>query len=370
MTCLPTLNSNVLYVNNDWAEEYWQPVFNAVLPSPSKKVDVYHCYIHGSTGPGSPSVRAKNYQLTSAYDIIVWAGWLTDGREGIWWSAKENDCRMLIDWMNISEHPCGLWVSCDAAAYNLDVSASQSGIALLNAWCGVDVVVNSYYQLTGGFAGGGNISPLVTGSADAGIFVHGGVPDKFYAQGGCPAMNDFDVLEKAGTAKRALSYPSYMGTNYYSAISHEILNAGNYSVRTMWFGFDYPNVRDDVLGAPIDRFEIARDVFSWFQVPTNVNVSPAEAPLAYKLGQNFPNPFNPSTVIGFDMREKSFVTIKIFSVSGQLVRTLIDGVKEPGSYSVAWNGRNNRGSAVGSGIYFYKMETKGFSETKKLVLLR
>jgi hypothetical protein len=370
MTCLPTLNSNVLYVNDDWAEEYWQPVFNAVLPSPSKKVDVYHCYTHGTTGFFSPSARAKNYQLTSAYDIIVWAGWFTDGTEQVWGSAKEDDCRMLIDWMNLSDHPCALWVQCDAAAYNLDAASSQSGLELLATWCGVDVVANSYYQLTGGFRAGGNVSPLVTGNADAGIFVHSGVPDMFYVQGGCPGMNDFDVLEKTGTAKRALSYPSYMGTNYYAAISHELMNAGSYAVRTMWFGFDYPNVRDDVVSAPIDRFEIAKDVFSWFQVPTNVGVSPAEVPLAYKLGQNFPNPFNPRTVIGFDVREKSVVTIKIYSVAGRLVRTLIDGVKEAGSYSVAWDGRSNRGTAVGSGVYFYKMETKGFSETKKLVLLR
>ncbi|MCX5754172.1 MAG: T9SS type A sorting domain-containing protein [Candidatus Krumholzibacteria bacterium] len=96
----------------------------------------------------------------------------------------------------------------------------------------------------------------------------------------------------------------------------------------------------------------------------------AEVPSAFKLSQNFPNPFNPSTTIKFDMKAKGLVALKIYDVAGRLVRTLVDEVKDAGVYSAVWDGRNNIGADVASGIYFYKMETEEFQATKKLVLLR
>jgi flagellar hook assembly protein FlgD len=64
------------------------------------------------------------------------------------------------------------------------------------------------------------------------------------------------------------------------------------------------------------------------------------------------------------------VALKVYNVAGQLVRTLVNGTKDAGSYTITWDGKNNRGSGVASGIYFYKMETKDFSQTKKMVMLR
>jgi flagellar hook assembly protein FlgD len=93
-------------------------------------------------------------------------------------------------------------------------------------------------------------------------------------------------------------------------------------------------------------------------------------PKSYNLAQNFPNPFNPSTTIKYDMKDKGLVTLKVYNVAGQLVRTLANSVKNAGSYTVAWDGKNDRGGSVASGIYFYKMETKDFSQTKKMVMLR
>ncbi len=201
--------------------------------------------------------------------------------------------------------------------------------------------------------------------------MHAGVPDKFYAFGGCPIINGFDVLEKTAFGKYALSYPVYNATNRYAAIASTQLNPAGFSVYTLWFGFSYQSIRDDVNTAPIDRFEIMRDATSWMQGVTNAaRHSGGRAPKFTKLAQNFPNPFNPSTTIKFDLKEKGLVTLKVYNVAGQLVRTLVDGVRDAASYSIAWDGRNNIGSTVASGIYFYKMETKDFSQTRKMVLLR
>ena len=380
-TCLPTNNSDVLFVDDcsgrgSWrgsVEQYWMPVFRAVLAHPNDSVDVYD--VNGPTsgvsnGPGS---RAKTQQLVDAYNKIVWDSGdlrtitISDGTVN---SDKSNDCNMLIGWFETSLHVCGLWVCGDGIAYNLDKLATTPALTLMSTWCGVDFIADSYFDETGGRTGGGTVTPLVTGDADAGTFVHLGVPDKFYAYGGCFIINQFDVLDKTANGKRAAFYPVKNATNRYAAIASTTLNPGNFNVNTMWFGFSYQYVRDDVVSAPVDRFELAKNVFDWMQNVTNINVTPAETPKSTKLAQNFPNPFNPSTTIKFDLKDKGMVTLKVYNVAGQLVRTLVNGVKDANTYTVTWDGKNDRGGAVASGIYFYKMDTKDFSQTKKMVMLR
>jgi hypothetical protein len=95
-------------------------------------------------------------------------------------------------------------------------------------------------------------------------------------------------------------------------------------------------------------------------------------PARVRLHQNHPNPFNPETKIKYMVEggEAVQVGVKVYNVAGRLVKTLVDGVKPPGEYEVAWNGRNENGHQVASGIYFYKLKVSDYVETKKMVLLR
>jgi len=92
------------------------------------------------------------------------------------------------------------------------------------------------------------------------------------------------------------------------------------------------------------------------------------------LGDNFPNPFNPYTTIEFGVRNSEFgsefVNITIYNVRGQVVKTLVNDNFVAGSHSVVWNGRDDRDNPVGSGIYFYRMTTEDFQETRKMMLLK
>lgn len=88
------------------------------------------------------------------------------------------------------------------------------------------------------------------------------------------------------------------------------------------------------------------------------------------LYQNVPNPFNPSTVIRYDAPEGRGVTIKIFDAAGYLVRTLVDGERSTGSGAATWDGTDDRGRRVSTGIYFYRLEASGVSQTKKMLLLK
>lgn len=93
-------------------------------------------------------------------------------------------------------------------------------------------------------------------------------------------------------------------------------------------------------------------------------------PLATYIEQNYPNPFNPRTAINFSMKERGHVSINIYNIAGQLVKTLVNDTRKAGSYTTHWDGSNNNEMKVASGIYFYKMESMGFRQVKKMVLLR
>ena len=86
---------------------------------------------------------------------------------------------------------------------------------------------------------------------------------------------------------------------------------------------------------------------------TNKNNS---VPKEFAVSQNYPNPFNPSTVINYALPKSSLVTIKIYNILGQEVKTLINGQRQPGYYTVQWNGDNNSGRTVASGMYIYRVE--------------
>jgi len=93
-------------------------------------------------------------------------------------------------------------------------------------------------------------------------------------------------------------------------------------------------------------------------------------PTMFALNQNYPNPFNPETNIDFQVPTAGMVNVEIFNVLGQRVKTLISEQKDPGYYSVHWNGTNENGEVAPTGVYFYRMTAEGFTQTNKMVMLR
>jgi len=95
-----------------------------------------------------------------------------------------------------------------------------------------------------------------------------------------------------------------------------------------------------------------------------------ELPTVFRLVQNAPNPFNPVTKIAYHVPHESRISIRIYDVSGRLVRTLVDGVTEPGRRLAVWDGRNDSRESVGSGVYFCTMEAPDFRSSRKMMLLK
>lgn len=89
-----------------------------------------------------------------------------------------------------------------------------------------------------------------------------------------------------------------------------------------------------------------------------------------RLEQNFPNPFNPTTTLAYSLKDASNVNLTIYDVAGRQVRELVNERRERGAYRVVWDGRNDTGTTVSSGVYFYKLVAGSFTDTKKMTILK
>jgi len=97
-------------------------------------------------------------------------------------------------------------------------------------------------------------------------------------------------------------------------------------------------------------------------------------PRSFTLSQNYPNPFNSNTIIKFEISgtsgEAVQASLKVYNILGEKVKTLFDEAKYPGNHSVTWDGTNDRGEKIASGVYLYRLSTGKYSETKKMTLLK
>jgi hypothetical protein len=104
---------------------------------------------------------------------------------------------------------------------------------------------------------------------------------------------------------------------------------------------------------------------------THETSEPVEVQAApFEVMGNFPNPFNPETVMKFNLPQAAHVSLKVYNILGQVVNTLVDEPLDAGSHSVRWDGKNAQGRDVASGVYFYRISAGGFESIEKMTLLR
>ena len=117
----------------------------------------------------------------------------------------------------------------------------------------------------------------------------------------------------------------------------------------------------------------ARQLVNWImdRIVTGVSdENSASRPAAISLSQNYPNPFNPSTIIVYTVPTRSNVRLDLFNILGQNVRTLVDESKPAGEYKAVWDGRDNRGQPVSTGVYLYRLRVGETVLTRKMLLLK
>ncbi|UCH85834.1 MAG: T9SS type A sorting domain-containing protein [Candidatus Latescibacterota bacterium] len=199
--------------------------------------------------------------------------------------------------------------------------------------------------------------------------------------GDCGAVEIWDVYLEAGT-----EYIFGFSRSGHADIRLELFhNPGSGTYWTFNGGGDLQMLQpgNAVYGAPATDWyglvvyadninEIGTYTIAINGVSPGTGIDPTPVlPDRFALYQNTPNPFNPSTTIRFDVPAAGgHVDLRIYDVSGRLVRTLVDGTVPAGEQSVVWDGRDNRGAHVTAGVYFYRLLAPGFTETRKLVLVK
>jgi len=141
-------------------------------------------------------------------------------------------------------------------------------------------------------------------------------------------------------------------------------SSGEYSIQTdLVFGIEYTLASvNDGYTTSLTRFtpSLATDIEDDYDI----------LPTSYALYQNYPNPFNPTTTIQFDLPIKSDITISIYNSLGQEIDALVEDQYNAGIHTVEWDGKDKKSNQVASGIYFYRLTSEAYTDTKRMILLR
>jgi len=215
----------------------------------------------------------------------------------------------------------------------------------------------------------GQTAPVVLKTAET-VFQN---ISSWIAYGGCRIINQFDATTPINTATRQAEFADANGTSGAYGYSAATLNLAANNNRTVHLPYDLMYVMNDpadIAGGLSARVRVLEDVLSYFGVEGDDNEI-SDVPVAQKFTvSNYPNPFNPSTKIAFTMPQRGHLTLKIYNVRGELVRTLIDEVREAGADHIMWDGSSNQGSQVSSGVYFYEARTGGEVKVEKMALVK
>jgi hypothetical protein len=192
------------------------------------------------------------------------------------------------------------------------------------------------------------------------------------ASGGCPIILRFDAVLPLGDTEVLAEFMDpgcSPGAYTYAAATKNIDQFGN-TIVFLPYDFQFisplscvgpvPNARANMLDLLLTSFGRAPQSATPTSVPE----------LGQFTVQQFPNPFNPNTKIEYNLPHKGELSIKIYNVRGELVKTLVNEVVEAGSGFSVWDGTNSQGSSVASGVYFYEAQAEGQTKIGKMALVK
>jgi len=364
-------------------------------------------YTAAASGVCAPMAReqAGDNGMTK-YQSLVYRHLLyntgTFSQEGL----RNGDADLLRTWLTNDDFDRwllekGLWLSGNGIATILDRPGREASLELLGTYATAATVgdFETYQTLTGDLSGCVRVDPSSGRDFPVGPGSYASVES-----GGCPELRGFQVLSAVGDGAGNLDYVDQDGggaVTTYASVSNEQIpggtpsNPANYrvvidafslhllrAVPDGWTGTDCP-------GSPLAIVRRAEDVFTWMGMSTDVcdpvtgipDVGPGEpgAPRPTRLLVSGPNPMRPTTTVSYVLGSAAHVRLDIHDVAGRRIRTLVDGWQDPSTGGdlaarttrVTWDGRDARGEAVSSGVYWVRLSTSaGFVGSQKLVVLR
>jgi hypothetical protein len=215
---------------------------------------------------------------------------------------------------------------------------------------------------------GGQTTPLVVKVAGNPVFL---TANSWIAYGGCFGINDFDVVTPYAGATRLAQFTAPGGVSTPYPYAAAILNiAGDDKVISMNHDF-YFVMSPHKAPAPItSRARLLSDVLNYFGVSNNPgNTVDTDLPVARFGVDSYPNPFNPSLTIKYTLKNPGNVVMKVYNVRGELVKTLLNSFVETPS-PIVWDGSNDQGSNVSSGVYFVETRSGGDVNVQKATMVK
>jgi hypothetical protein len=358
------MGGDILYVDDsgqDNARTYFDWAFKSMgIFNEVDRYDVRGAFSCEGNSPGGSGVKDIAQQLLPYYRKIIWnTGNLRVGTigDGSGEPEKAADAQLLFAFLDFLPTSGGVYLSGDNIAEEWD------GRPFLIAYN----LVSGDHTLVGH-----GTSPLSVGMPGS-MFEHAGGPDTLVAYGGGPTANDFDVMEPVGITTGQMSYDDTQFATDQSVIAMSSTNSLSQPVGVVLSGFSFHYIRDDRPTGIPDRADHLWHILTWLgnivETPVGVDQTPM---YENSLAQNYPNPCNPNTTIRYAIRERGHVSLMIYDVAGRLIKTMVNEVQFPraGGYAPTWNGTNENGEAVASGVYFYRLVAKNFAQTRKLVLIK
>lgn len=369
--CVDSLAS-ILFVNH-FAGREAEPYLASSLTAMGFKFDTWNVLgptsgVGNSLGGSIPGDLAYKWPATDVnsllgYSTIIWhSGDLTQ------FTMSREDQAVIQSWLGQPGKDRNFWITGDNVAKDIATTLNMEFNGFLGFSCGMRYVRDIWENVPQD-----TLHPLVKGvpgSPVAGRLMR--------VDGDCPLINKFDLVAVSasapnnGKAGLLFTYPNTFGAATRYATDYNTFNAED-SSRVVFMGYSFNSIEEGG-----ERLQTLRDVLkNYFKENACYIASAVEEeagtqapPLRNILSQNNPNPFNPETAINYSLAQQGLVEIRIYNVAGAMVRTLVSRAHGPGTYVARWDGTDDRGRPLPSGAYFYRLESVGFTNSKKLILLR
>lgn len=324
---LPVGVRDILIVNDDQTSGASKiGYYTEALDSLQKSYDIWNVQAQGL--PGSNE---------STYPIIIW--YTGEAEQNV---LNDTEQLFLENYLNNGGR---LYLTGQNIAY--DLVEQQNGIPFFENYLHAGYVHNN--------AGDFSLDGL------PGDPIGAGQTYIILGSGGANNQNSPDVISAVSPAQAAIAYDIANQTNQAA-----IYYAGAY--RLVYFAFGWEGINDQ---GPAKRQEVMERVLNWLDQPTAIsNNDHLPIPQQVKLFPNYPNPFNPETVIGYQLSAISSVELTIYNSLGQRMRTLAKTREAAGRYEIKWDGRDDAGREVSSGVYYFQLRTDNSTLTRKMLLLR
>ncbi len=369
--CTDSLAS-ILFVNHIAGREP-QTYIAQTLTSLGYKYDTWE--VNGPTsgignclGGSDPADVQYHWPVTSVSSLLQYSTIIWNSGELSAFTITPQDQAVIQGWIQQPGKNRNFWITGDDVGAEL---MANNGLlnygSFLGFTCGVQFLRSIWENVPQD-----TLHPVVkgvNGGPAAGRFMH--------LNGDCPILNTFDLLTlstfaNSGKSGLLLTYPNTFAAATRYATDYNTFSPTD-SSHVVFCGFGFNNIEEGG-----ERLNLTNSIVKNYFREANCYVATgvedgagAEAPpIGNALRQNMPNPFNPETAIRYSVARTGKVAIRIYNVGGALVRTLVDRVQPAGEHMERWNGTDDHGRPLPSGAYFYRLESDGFQDSRKLILLR